>query len=181
MKKGISLITLVITIIVIVILASTVIFTLNSTNIIENSNEAVFKSDISSYQDELTLYIASKMMEDSNFKKEELNAGTSEITNIITSMKDSHKEIFSIKNGDLVIDENANKKLKEWANEVGINSGVKAVTNEYEISTVEDLIAFRDKVNDGTIDTTRNVTLLKDIDLSLVENWTSIGDRKSVV
>lgn len=46
MKKGISLIVLVITIIVMIIIAGAIIISLNSTNIIDKANEAVTASDL---------------------------------------------------------------------------------------------------------------------------------------
>ncbi|MBQ8043314.1 MAG: hypothetical protein IJ272_04090 [Clostridia bacterium] len=45
MKKGISLIVLVITIIVMIIIAGAIIISLNSSNVIDRSNEAVLKSN----------------------------------------------------------------------------------------------------------------------------------------
>ena len=55
-KKGISLIVLVITIIVIVILAGIIIISMNKNNPISTANEAVFKSDIDNFQSELSMY-----------------------------------------------------------------------------------------------------------------------------
>ena len=46
MKKGISLIVLVITIIVMIIIAGAIIIPLNSSNVIEQSNDAVYKSNL---------------------------------------------------------------------------------------------------------------------------------------
>ena len=60
MKKGISLVALVITIIVLVILTATVILTTFNNGILGRSEEAVFKSDIQSFQEELTMYIMNK-------------------------------------------------------------------------------------------------------------------------
>ena len=73
-KKGISLITLVITIIVIIILAAAVILTLNNNNPIENAKEATFKSDVKTLQSELTMYVAKQTADTlGGFKAEELN------------------------------------------------------------------------------------------------------------
>ena len=46
MKKGISLIVLVITIIVMIILAAAIILSLNNAGIIGNANQAVFKQNV---------------------------------------------------------------------------------------------------------------------------------------
>ena len=62
-RRGISLIVLIITIVVIIILATAIMINLSQTNVINNANEAVFKSDISTMQDELTIYISDKYSE----------------------------------------------------------------------------------------------------------------------
>lgn len=64
MKKGISLITLIITIIVIVILAVAIILNLNSTNMISNAKKAKLQNDFSVLKDELTLYHADQFLKD---------------------------------------------------------------------------------------------------------------------
>ena len=55
MKKGISLIVLVITIIVMIIIAGAIIISLNSSNVISKANEAVVKTDVGTLNDKLTL------------------------------------------------------------------------------------------------------------------------------
>ena len=106
-KKGISLITLVITIIVIIILAAAVILTLNNNNPIENAKEATFKSDVKTVQSELTMYIAKQTADTlGGFKAEELNLNettTPKIEEILTSIKSSGlKGKVEVQNGKLV-------------------------------------------------------------------------------
>ena len=55
MKKGISLIVLVITIIVMIIIAGAIIISLNSTSVIDKANTAVTATDISTLNDKLSL------------------------------------------------------------------------------------------------------------------------------
>ena len=55
MKKGISLIVLVITIIVMIIIAGAIIISLNSTNVIEKSNKAVDASNAAEFYSLVTL------------------------------------------------------------------------------------------------------------------------------
>ena len=55
MKKGISLIVLVITIIVMIIIAGAIIISLNSTSVIDKANTAVTKTDVGTLNDKLTL------------------------------------------------------------------------------------------------------------------------------
>ena len=62
MKKGISLIVLVITIIVMIIIAGAIIISLNSTSVIEKANTAVIKSDVGTINDKLSIaYIDVKL------------------------------------------------------------------------------------------------------------------------
>ncbi len=58
MKKGISLIVLVITIIVMIIIAGAIIISLNSTSVIEKANTAVVKTDVGTLNDKLVLAYA---------------------------------------------------------------------------------------------------------------------------
>ena len=121
-KKGISLITLVITIIVIIILAAAVILTLNNNNPIENAKEATFKSDVKTVQSELTMYI-SKQTADTlgGFKAEELNLSettTPKIEEILTSIKSSGlKGKVEVQNGKLVYTGTIEKEEK-WFKEI---------------------------------------------------------------
>lgn len=55
MKKGISLIVLVITIIVMIIIAGAIIISLNSSNVIDKANDAVTRTDVANLNDKLTL------------------------------------------------------------------------------------------------------------------------------
>ena len=121
-KKGISLITLVITIIVIIILAAAVILTLNNNNPIENAKEATFKSDVKTVQSELTMYIAKQTADTlGGFKAEELNLSettTPKIEEILTSIKSSGlKGKVEVQNGKLVYTGTIEKEEK-WFNEI---------------------------------------------------------------
>ena len=121
-KKGISLITLVITIIVIIILAAAVILTLNNNNPIENAKEATFKSDVKTVQSELTMYIAKQTADTlGGFKAEELNLSettTPKIEEILTSIKSSGLEgKVEVQNGKLVYTGTIEKEEK-WFKEI---------------------------------------------------------------
>lgn len=61
MKKGISLIVLVITIIVMIIIAGAIIISLNGTNVINRADEAVDKADLANLRSALTLEYAEIM------------------------------------------------------------------------------------------------------------------------
>ena len=121
-KKGISLITLVITIIVIIILAAAVILTLNNNNPIENAKEATFKSDVKTLHSELTMYIAKQTADTlGGFKAEDLTLSettTPKIEEILTSIKSSGlKGKVEVQNGKLVYTGTIEKEEK-WFKEI---------------------------------------------------------------
>jgi hypothetical protein len=74
LKKGVSLIVLAITIILIIILAGAVILNLVDNNIIEQSNEATYKANIQAYNSELTFAISSEYALNVNFNPSDFNA-----------------------------------------------------------------------------------------------------------
>ncbi|MDD3304299.1 MAG: hypothetical protein PHP54_05215 [Clostridia bacterium] len=78
-KRGISLITLVITIIVVIILAAAVILTLNNNNPVENAKEATFRSDVASINEQLNLYALNELAK---------NDGTFDITGMNGKVSD---------------------------------------------------------------------------------------------
>ena len=84
MKKGISLIVLIITIIVMIILATVIILNLSQENISGRAVESVFKSDIASFNDELTLYISNQKLEAASngttFQASSINADATSLT-----------------------------------------------------------------------------------------------------
>jgi len=83
MKKGISLIVLVITIIVIIILAGAVVLSLSKNNPITAATEATFKANLSGYNNELSMYISSEYTN---------GLGNFDITNINTSTNNEIKQ-----------------------------------------------------------------------------------------
>ena len=79
-KKGISLIVLVITIIVIIILAGIIIVSINKNNPIANANEATFKSDVSNFKNELSMYHANNYIKLSGqYEEDKLQADNSKV------------------------------------------------------------------------------------------------------
>ena len=157
-KKGISLITLVITIIVIIILAAAVILTLNNNNPIENAKEATFKSDVKTLHSELTMYI-SKQTADTlgGFKAEDLTLSettTPKIEEILTSIKSSGlKGKVEVQNGKLIYTGTIEKEEK-WFNEI---MGESVVTPPEETVTpgvpVSDDTPYTTTNSDGGKDT----------------------------
>ncbi|MEG0873233.1 MAG: hypothetical protein RSE00_05670 [Clostridia bacterium] len=124
-NKGISLIVLVITIIVIIILAAAVILTLNKNNPIENANKASFQQDLDSFKSDLDL-THSKLIADSigeyDFKKENINPyeDITKLKELIPSITINYEGILGIKNGLLVISQEATQKQIEWAAQIDV-------------------------------------------------------------
>ncbi len=111
MKKGISLIVLVITIIVIIILAGSVILSLADNNPISSANESKFKTNTEQYNSELGMVISNKYLLDNTFVPESFNAGkwdgtevnkTGTIKEYITNITPEDGLKFVIQNGKLV-------------------------------------------------------------------------------
>ena len=168
-KKGISLITLVITIIVIIILAAAVILTLNNNNPIENAKEATFKSDVKTLQSELTMYI-SKQTADTlgGFKAEELNLSettTPKIEEVLTSIKSSGlKGKVEVQNGKLVYTGTIEKEEKLFKEIMGEAIPGVVVTGEsiytsknsegkVDIATIPQGFKVSEKEEEQTIET----------------------------
>ena len=125
MKKGISLVALVITIIVLIILTAAVILTATNSNIFGKSEEAVFKSDVTAFNEELTKSILEEQLQNNTFKPSDVNAtkdGTenASIEKWIPSIKGTkYEDKFEIANGKLKFKGTDANEIK-YANEVGI-------------------------------------------------------------
>ena len=168
-KKGISLITLVITIIVIIILAAAVILTLNNNNPIENAKEATFKSDVKTLQSELTMYIAKQTADTlGGFKAEELNLSettTPKIEEVLTSIKSSGlKGKVEVQNGKLVYTGTIEKEEKLFKEIMGEAIPGVVVTGEsiytsknsegkVDIATIPQGFKVSEKEEEQTIET----------------------------
>jgi hypothetical protein len=125
MRKGISLIVLVITIIVIIILAGSVILSLSNNNPINNATQAAFKSNIQTYNSDLSINISNLYTNNTLFDSKELNAtswngnpsnilGT--VKQYIPSIKVADASKFVIYRGQLVyIGNDVNQK--NWSEE----------------------------------------------------------------
>ena len=138
-KRGISLIVLIITIIVIIILAAAVILTISKNNPVSSAKEATFKEDMTSIQDELSMYLSKKYTDNpTSFEKSSVNlSGDSMVTELPSTKK--YKDKVSVVEGNLVINNSkANSDEKKWFNEViGNTSNVKKEWKN-TIASVED-------------------------------------------
>ena len=118
-KKGISLIVLIVTIIVIIILAAAVILTINKNNPVSSAKEATFKEDMTSIQDELSMYLSKKYTDNpTSFDKSSVNlSGDSMVTELPSTKK--YKDKVSVIKGKLVwAGETENNTEYKWFSEV---------------------------------------------------------------
>ena len=131
-KRGISLIVLIVTIIVIIILAAVVILTISKNNPVSSAKEATFKEDMTSIQDELSMYLSKKYTDNpTSFDKSSVNlSGDSMVTELPSTKK--YKDKVSVINGKLVwagetednieykwfseVTDGATKNSEEWKN-----------------------------------------------------------------
>ena len=135
-RKGISLITLIITIIVIIILAGIIINSINKNNPIASANEAVFKSDVSNFENELSMYHTNNYskslgqyeedkLQADNTKVEYTGVGQIEIQSktikdiIIGIDSKNYENQFEIVNGKLAY-KGTDATKQQWSLESGI-------------------------------------------------------------
>ena len=118
-KRGISLIVLIITIIVIIILAAAVILTISKNNPVSSAKEATFKEDMTSIQDELSMYLSKKYTDNpTSFDKSSVNlSGDSMVTELPSTKK--YKDKVSVIKGKLAWNgETENNTEYKWFSEV---------------------------------------------------------------
>ena len=97
-KRGISLIVLIITIIVIIILAAVVILTISKNNPVSSAKEATFKEDMTSIQDELSMYLSKKYTDDpTSFDKSSINLSGDSMVTELPSTKKYKEKVLVIK------------------------------------------------------------------------------------
>ncbi len=128
-NKGISLIVLVITIIVMIILATSIILSLNGSGVIDRANEGKFKNDLKVAQQELQSYKAERMLE-GNFNEETLFADltqleyndqkkTGNIKTVMPSMSDVLSGKIRVIAGSIQFIGSDDNQMN-WAEQVGI-------------------------------------------------------------
>jgi len=149
-KNGISLIVLVITIIVIIILAGSVILSLSQNNPILSAQEAAFKNDMDSLQNELNMSISSQYAQAlGNF---DLNSINGEVSTYIPSVT-KYDSTFDIVKGKLIYTGTDTQTLAYVRN---MNLDISTVYN----GTVEIVKPTTNVINktEGTVESWVNVT-----------------------
>ena len=158
-KKGISLIVLIITCVVIIILGTAIIVNLAQTNMIDKANQSVVMQDFKTMQEELNLYLSDKFVETlGKFDKQQLSANANSITytgegsvedkngdgvtniyDILTSLERSkYKKYVTILEGEIALSDQLDDQIKQWAEEVLTSTrvSVSVGTNTHNIPVV---------------------------------------------
>lgn len=131
-KRGISLIVLIITIIVMLILVSVIVVSFNNNNPIGKANEAKFKSDLSSFRDELEDNINDILIKNADKSEYDINVDSGDYGNLriyIPDITEEYANKLLIKKGKLLYIGDDSKADYEkyhddteeaWAKSVGI-------------------------------------------------------------
>lgn len=149
-KKGISLLMLTITIVVLLILTGVTILNISNAGLIKNSEKTAFKNTAKSYLEELDNWISiEKMKHRGNFNENEVNASKEVAYNgeylqdIIKNIAEEDIEKYEIVGGRLVYTGNGVEDSEElenetnWAKEAGIYLLDKALGEEDTIVFVD--------------------------------------------
>ena len=133
---------LIVTIIVIIILAAAVILTITKNNPVSSAKEATFKEDMTSIQDELSMYLSKKYTDNpTSFEKLSVNlSGDSMVTELPSTKK--YKEKVSVIKGKLVWNgETENNTEYKWFSEVtdGATKKSESVRSEWKEKIAEEV------------------------------------------
>jgi type II secretory pathway pseudopilin PulG len=126
-KKGLSLITLIITIVVIMILAGAIVITLLNSDILSEAKEAKFKSDMKTFEHSLNLRITSEILQDPSFIQDSINAVRTpqdetqkNILEVIPEVKGDYESKVEVESSK-VIYSGSDYDEKVWTCELGMN------------------------------------------------------------
>lgn len=127
-RKGISLIVLVITIIVMIIIAGVVIISLNDENSVAEAKKVAFQNEIASTQEALEINLKTREMKDSNFDRYSVNATTEdEIKQYVKKVDKEVVKYLEVQDGILVLRKIYSTSTDErvlWIKELNIEVGV---------------------------------------------------------
>ncbi len=172
-QRGISLIVLVITIIVMITLAGVIMLSLNESGIIGKTEKAVFMNDLKAMETELSLYLSNQLLKDTNFDKNTLNKVGNEVLDIFPNMSKNYIGKVEIYNGKLIFSNGKNNE-NEWAEELGYK--IDKLLEAKEVLTVENTIAS--KINDikiyGKTEQAGEATVTNPVEIN------SVGQNKKV-
>ena len=137
--KGITLVALVITIVILIILATiTVKFAFGENGLIGKAESAVLMTEFSTYKEEMNIFSTTKKLENMDYTNESLNAGSTNLTyntkegtegniqTVIPSMKGEYLDKFEIIKGELLLTTTEGDEMQ-----IAMALGIKV--NPYEI------------------------------------------------
>ncbi|MDD2627360.1 MAG: hypothetical protein PHR25_05625 [Clostridia bacterium] len=160
-NKGISLIVLVITIIVMIILAGTIILVLNSSNIVGKSKEATHKSNVSNLREAVNLAKAEYELSDKGANVKEY------VQQYLNNNNLNMMEGYDIsEKGDLV--------RNNWKGDID-TTWYTDTNNEFSISSPKELAGLAKLVNEGNNFSGKTINLADDMHLSSGISWVPIG------
>lgn len=174
-KKGISLIVLVITIIVMIVLAATVVISLSNSGIFNTANKATLQTSLKAIQTKLELFEAQKIKEHPEFKVKEFYADSTSVgyntkgKYTVSKQEKTIKDIFN--DGD--IDDKIISKLKISAGRL-----IYAAESDKERAWVEEIDIYTNEwgIRAGRLDSSDTALgFIKNGKLELPSAVTTIG------
>ena len=181
-ERGITLIALVVTIIVLLILAGVSVAMLTGENgIIGNAGISKTATELSNYKEELEQWKITKQMEDISFSEDTLSAGKNNlayngnkqdgnIKTIIPDLNDGYLDEIEVIKGELVLSTTDNTKIKS-AKIANISANPYEIKNGELMSAGANLDLMSD---DGTITIPENVTKIGEGAFSYVQGLKKI-------
>lgn len=121
-RSGISLMVLIITIIVLVILAATVILTISQNNPVSLAKEATFKEDMRTFQNQLNMAISEEYAQNPEKRKETITTSDfAKIQEYIPSVTEKYKGKIEIQRDEIVyVEENLTESEIKWLTDIEI-------------------------------------------------------------
>lgn len=168
-KKGITLISLVITIIILLILAGVSISTVINGGLLEKAGESIAKTSQAQEKESVELAVISSQMEDVS----SLDVTKTNLENALKSQFGNNVKFTVTDNGD----GSFTIKFDYTDRMYYVDASGKVIENDniLRISTSDELKSFRDEVNRGNTYKGKYVYLTNDIYLDINEEWSPIG------
>ena len=165
-KKGITLIALVITIIVLLILAGVTIAAISGDNgILQNAGKAKEETDRATDIEKIKLAMSEAQIGENGYQE----LDQSNLQEAINKQFEERNAVAT-DNGDGSFTVNLDKKLYKIE-----NNQLSEVQADLYINNADELKKFRDEVNNGNTFEGKYIVLTNDIQLSNDEEWSSIG------
>ena len=155
-QKGITLLALIITIIVLLILSAVTVILISQSGIIEKAKLATFKHEIAKYDEELKLYIVAHREE---VNKSPINtSGYENIKKYIPSFKKKYEDKLKISNNKLVyMNDNVSDAEREIFDNAGIGSDEMTQIYYLDENNKEQVLEINDAVISETSYTSKNI------------------------